>query len=415
MPQNLLTDAKVRNAKPSTKPRKLSDGGGLFLLVKPTGVKAWRWKYRLGGKEGLFAVGSFPLMGLADARRARDAARELVDRGINPAHQRREEQRQNIAKTEARRRDAEGAFGKVAAAWLAEGKPVWAVTTYQQKASRVKRYVLPALGALPITQIGAAEIRTALEDCRQAGAWAAVNVKGDLSAIFDYAVTRGLVDANPLPGLRALVRIPQSESKAALTLPQLREFFAKLRAYHGYPETVACLRLITLTACRPGEAADAEWSEFDFEARLWRRPAEKMKARREHVFPLSTHAVSLLEQLHMITGSGRYLFPHRDHPDMFATVGRLCYLMRDLDIAKGASPHCWRTTFSTWANENGHRPDAIEKQLAHVESNKVRATYNKALLVDERRQIMQAWGDYLAMAEAENVVQLRPKAASPTA
>jgi integrase len=412
MPQNLLTDAKVRNAKPSAKPRKLSDGGGLFLLVKPTGVKAWRWKYRLGGKEGLFAVGAFPLMGLADARKARDAARELVDKGLNPAHQRREEQRQNIAETEARRREAEGAFGKVAAAWLAEGKPVWAVATHQQKTSRVKRYVLPVLGTLPITQIGAAEIRTALEACRQAGAWAAVNVKGDLSAIFDYAVTRGLVDANPVPGLRALVRVPQSESKAALTLAQIRDFYAKLRAYRGYPETVMCLRLIGLTACRPGEAADAEWSEFDFEARLWRRSANKMKAGREHVSPLSEQTIALLEQLKVIAGNGRYLFPHRDKPDAFATPARLRYLMRDLNIAKGASPHCWRTTFSTWANENGHRPDAIEKQLAHVESNKVRATYNKALLVEERRQIMQAWGDYLAMAEAENVVPLRSKAST---
>ena len=157
----------------------------------------------------------------------------------------------------------------------------------------------------------------------------------------------------------------------------------------------------------------SEWSEFDFEARLWRRSAEKMKARREHVSPLSTHALTLLEQLRVITGTSRWLFPHRDKPDTFATHARLCYLMRDLNIAKGASPHCWRTTFSTWANENGHRPDAIEKQLAHVESNKVRATYNQAMLVDERRKLMQAWGDYLAMAEAENVIPLHSKAANP--
>jgi integrase len=413
MPQNLLTDAKVRNAKPRGKPFKLSDGGNLHLLVKPNGVKAWRWRFRLADKENVFAVGTFPSMGLAEARKERDAASALVDKGINPAHQRQEQQRQSIAEDEARRRDTEGAFAKVAAAWLAEGKPVWAAGTHRQKAGRVKRYVLPALGGLPINQVGAAQIRPLLESCRDGGAWAAVNVKGDLSAIFDYAVARGLVDANPMPGLRALVRIPQSESKAALTLPQLRDLFAKLRAYRGYPETVMCLRLIALTACRPGEAADAEWSEFDFDALLWRRPAEKMKARREHVFPLSTQALALLEQLRVITGGSRYLFPHRNKPDTFATHARLCYLMRDLNVAKGASPHCWRTTFSTWANENGHRPDAIEKQLAHVESNKVRATYNKALLVEERRQIMQAWGDYLAMAEAENVIPLRTKAASP--
>ena len=273
MPQNLLTDAKVRNGKPREKPYKLSDGGGLFLLVEPHGVKKWRWKFRLANKENLFAIGMFPDVGLADARKARDAARDLVAKGINPAHQRKEEQRQNIAEDEARRREIEGAFGKVAVAWLAENKSVWAADTHRAKESRVKRYLLPSLGGLPITKIGAVEIRPVLEGCRAGGAWAAVNVKGDLSAIFDYAVNRGLVDTNPMPGLRALVRIPQSESKAALTLSQLRYLFAKLRAYRGYPETIICLRLIALTACRPGEAANAEWSEFDFEARLWRRSA----------------------------------------------------------------------------------------------------------------------------------------------
>jgi integrase len=136
-----------------------------------------------------------------------------------------------------------------------------------------------------------------------------------------------------------------------------------------------------------------------------------VKADRDHVSPRSEQALALLQQLRVVTGSGRYLFPHRDKPNTFATPARLRHVMRDLNITKRASPHCWRTTFSTWANENGHRPDAIEKQLAHVESNKVRATYNKALLVEERRKIMQAWGDYLAMAEAENVIPLRTKAA----
>jgi len=414
MPQNLLTDASVRSAKPKAKAYKATDGGGLFLLVKPNGSRLWRWKFRLAGKEGLFAVGAYPDVGLAEARKSRDLARQLVGKGINPAHDRQEEKRQNIAAAESRRREEEGGFGKIAAAWLAEGKSIWKDGTYRQKKSRVDRFLLPALGTTPIGRIGAADIRTVLETSKAAGAWAAINVKCDLSAVYDYAVRRGLVDTNPVPGLRALIRTPPSESKAALTLPLLRTFFAKLRGYRGFPETATCLRLIALTACRPGEAADAEWSEFDFEARLWRRPAGKMKAGREHVSPLSSQAIDLLQQLRVVTGEGRYLFPHRDKRDAHATTERLCYVMRDLDIAKGASPHCWRTTFSTWANENGHRPDAIERQLAHVESNKVRATYNKAMLVEERRQIMQAWGDYLAMAEAENVIPLRSKAAMPT-
>jgi integrase len=410
MPQNLLTDAKVRSAKPQATPYKLADGGGLFLLVRPNGAKLWRWKFRLAGKENLFAVGIFPAVGLADARHARAVARALVDKGINPAHQRHTERQTNIAASEAQHRATEGAFCKVAEAWLEDGRAVWAAGTYRHKQSRVMRFLTPALDTQPITQIGPREIRPILERCKSAGAWVSVNVKSDLSAIFDFAMQRGLIESNPIPGLRGLLRIPRSESKAALTLRQLRDLFARLRGYRGFPESVLCLRLIALTACRPGEACDAEWSEFDLEANLWRRPAEKMKARRDHVSPLSTRAIALLEDLRVITGGGRYLFPHKYKPDAFATTARLCYLMRDLNVAKGASPHCWRTTFSTWANENGHAPDAIERQLAHVESNRVRATYNKAMMVEERRQIMQAWGDYLALAEAENVIALRPDA-----
>ncbi len=410
MPQNLLTDAKVRNAKPLPTPYKLADGGGLFLLVRPNGAKLWRWKFRMASAEGLFAVGVFPALGLAAARKARDVARALVHEGINPAHQRRRQRQENIAEADRQKREAEGAFGKVARAWLEDGKAIWSAGTHRQKTSRVTRFLMPPLDAQPIGQIGPTEIRPILERCRGAGAWAAVNVKGDLSAIFDFAIQRGLVDSNPVPGLRGLVRIPRSESKAALTLPQLRDLFGKLRGYRGYPESVLCLRLIALTACRRGVACDAEWSEFDMEAKLWRRPAEKMKGRRDHVSPLSTRAIALLGDMRVITGGGRYLFPHKYKPDAFATTARLCYLMRDLNVAKGASPHCWRTTFSTWANENGHAPDAIERQLAHVESNRVRATYNKAMMLEERRQIMQVWGDYLTLAEAENVVPFRSEA-----
>lgn len=171
-----------------------------------------------------------------------------------------------------------------------------------------------------------------------------------------------------------------------------------MRGYRGYPETSLCLRLIALTACRPGEAADAEWDEFDFEEALWRRPAAKMKARRDHVSPLSAQAIAVLKDLQCITGGRRYLFPHRNGKG-FTTPNRLTYAMRDMNLGRGTTPHCWRTTFSTWANENGYRPDAIERQLAHVESNKVRATYNKALLLDQRRTLLQDWADYLSAAE----------------
>ena len=165
MPQNLLTDAGIRTAKPAARPYKLADGGGLFLLVRPNGAKLWRWKFHLGGREGLFAVGAFPGVGLAAARHARDEARSLVDKGINPAHRRHEERQTNIAAAEARHRDAEGAFGKVAEAWLADGEAIWTPGTHRQKRSRVERFLTPTLAAQPIKQIGPHEIRPILERC----------------------------------------------------------------------------------------------------------------------------------------------------------------------------------------------------------------------------------------------------------
>ena len=340
MPQNLLTDAKVRKREAA---REALQAGETVA----TSSCWWNLTGRGNGDGGsaladkenvLYAAGTFPGMGLAEARKARDAARDLVAKGINPAHQRQEEQRQNIAAAEAQRRDAEGAFAKVAEAWLAEGKSKWAPGTYLRKMRGVKRNVLPALGSLSITQIGPAEIRALLEACRKGRCWAGAVVKGDLSAIFDYAVVHGLVDTNPVPGLRALVHIPQCESKAALTLPQLREFFTKLRPYHGYPETAMSLRFIALTACWPARPPTPNGQNSTFDANLWRRPAAKMKARREYVFPLSDASPGTTGELRVITGGGRYLFPHRDSPTTFATTARLRYLMRDLNIAKGASP-----------------------------------------------------------------------------
>lgn len=405
MVRNKLSDAKVRGAKPRPKPYKLADGSGLFLHVAPNGGRTWRFRFWLDGKERGFTLGNYPEVSLSDARAKLEAARAQLSAGINPAEARQEERRRNREESEARQREAEGAFGKVSAAWLAAGKLDWAPGTYRAKKARLERHLLPHLASLPIRRIGPSEIRPILASCETAGAWSAVHVKGDLEAVFVFAIARGLCDLNPIPALRGLVKIPQSKGKAVLSRGQIRDFFTRLRAYRGYPETSPCLRLIALTACRPGEAADAEWSEFDFEDRLWRRPAAKMKARRDHVSPLSEGAIRLLEELRPVSGSGRYLFPSRDG-STHTTAARLSYSMRHLALGAGTSPHCWRTTFSTWANERGFRPDAIERQLAHLEANRVRATYNKALLIEERREMLQAWADYLSEAAAENVIPL---------
>lgn len=398
MPNDLLTDAKLRAAKPAERPYKLTDGGGLYLLVQTTGSKLWRWKYRIDGKENLYAIGAYPAVGLAEARAARESARLLAKQGIHPSQSRRDAKQRNIEERQARKLAMESSFAKVSAAYLDDIRTSYTAGSYRAKVSRIRKHLAPKLDHMVIGEISAKEIRPILEACKANGAWAGIHVKGDLSAIFDYAVVRGLADTNPIPGLRGLLRVPSSQSKAAMSISQIKAFYLALRAYRGYPETSLCLRLIALTACRPGEAADAEWSEFDLDARLWRRPAEKMKARREHVCPLSDQAIATLASLRCITGDGRYLFPHRSG-EGFTTPNRLTYAMRDMNLGPGTSPHCWRTTFSTWANEQGYRPDAIERQLAHVESNKVRATYNKALLLAQRKELMQSWAAYLEQAD----------------
>lgn len=196
-----------------------------------------------------------------------------------------------------------------------------------------------------MSDIGVKQIRPLLEECKVRGAWAAIHVKGDLSAIFEFAAVRGLLETNPIPSLRGLLGAPASESKAAMTCEQIQKFYLALRGYRGYPETALYLRLIALTVCRPGEAADAEWDVFDFEYALWRPPATKMKARRDHVSPLSTQAIDVLRDLQRITSGGRYLFPHRSGKG-FTTPNRLTYAMRDMSLSWGTTPHCWRTTFS---------------------------------------------------------------------
>lgn len=398
MPENLLTDLKIKSVRPAERAYKLSDGGGLFLLVKPSGGKLWRWKYRIDGKENLFAIGAFPEISLAQARTARDTARSLIRQGIHPSHERQSVKRRNVEEAQARRRERDGTFAKVTEAYLADIKPVFAASSYRTKESRIRKYLAPKLDGLRMDEIGPSLIRPILEACKAHGAWAGIHVKGDLSALFEFAVVRGLAESNPIPGLRGLLRAPVSQSKAVMTREQIQTFYHKLQSYRGYPETCLCLKLIALTACRPGEAADAEWEEFDFVDNLWRRPAAKMKARRDHICPLSDSAIQVLQQIKQISGTGRYLFPHRSGKG-FTTPNRLTYAMRDMSLGPGATPHCWRTTFSTWANENGYRPDAIERQLAHVESNRVRATYNKALLLAERRVLMQAWADNLGELE----------------
>ena len=243
------TDLKVRSAKSTDRDWKLSDGGGLFLLVKPTGGKLWRWKYRLQGKENLFAIGGFPSSKSCGCTCGREKARALVNKAfILRMSGSRSSAAQPLEALEERKRARESSFTKVAKAYLAEIKP--SLRFHHTKESRIRKYLSPKFDGMPMSDIGVKQIRPLLEECKSHGAWAAIHVKGDLAAIFEFAVVRGLVEANPQ--FRGLLRVPFSESKAAMTREQIQKFYQELRGYRGYPETSLCLRL-ALTACRPGK------------------------------------------------------------------------------------------------------------------------------------------------------------------
>jgi integrase len=401
MARYLTNDKAIQAAKASPGDFKINDGGGLFLLIRKTGAKLWRYRYKIAGKENQFALGEYPKIGLAEARKERDEASDLVKRGIHPAHNRRSERDANIESAASGQRKSENTFRRVALDWLAEGAKQWVPGTYRAKQARLDRLVLPIIGDIPIEELNVKQIRPLILSLSTASAWAPVHAKGDISAVFDFAVARGLCDSNPVFLLRSLVVMPKSQNKAVLFAPELRELFDKLIAYRGYPDTDSALRLILLTASRPGEVAHAEWTEIDLDAAIWRRPAAKMKGRLDNISPLSDQAVSLLTELRKISG-GRYLIPRRDGANKPVDPARFSFAMRGFNLADRASPHCFRATFSTWANERGYRPDAIEKQLAHAPRDAVRAAYDKSLLIEERRKMMQDWADWLTTLESAN-------------
>ncbi len=417
MPKDRLSDAACRNAKPKNASYKLADGGGLFLLVtastesNPKGSKLWRYRYRIGDKENVYAIGAYPGIGLERARKERERARELVRQGIHPKLRRDDEYARNVAETEERARKTDSAFERIAREWLEQNPKGYVAGTLRAKRARLERHVFPKLGARPVAEITAAEVADVLDLIQNAGAWAAIHTKGDVVGVLRYAARKRLLDRNVARDVE-IDSAPASESKRVLLPAELRTLIRTLPGMRALPETPLALHLIALTACRVGELCVAEWVDFDLQAGVWRRPAAKMKGRVEHVMPLSAQAVRVVNALHAITGAGRWVLPHRDKPGHSSHPARLRYAMRQVGLDAGASPHALRTTFSTWANERAFRPDAIERQLAHVEKDRIRATYNKSLLMDERRAMMQRWADYLDALEAgAEVIPLRVQAA----
>ncbi len=381
-----LSDVTCRNARPGPKLRKLSDGGGLQLWVRPTGGRLWRLAYRFGGKQKLLALGSYPIVSLADARQARDDVKRLLAAGLDPGKER-------------GKAGGGNSFRAIAEEYLSKLKQEERTDSTIGKIGWLLSFAYPTIGDRPIRSIDAPAVLRVLREVEARGRYeSARRLRSVIGRVFRHAIATARAETDPTVALRdALIR-PKVTSRPAITEP--KAVGALLRAIDGFtgqPETGAALKLMALLFPRPGELRAAEWAEFDFEKAVWTIPAGRMKMRRIHRVPLSNQAITILEQLREISGSGTLVFPSIRTTERPISDGTLNAALRRLGYAKDEmTAHGFRATASSLLNESGKwHPDAIERQLAHIESNDVRRAYARAEYWDERVEMMQWWADYL--------------------
>lgn len=385
-----LTDVKIRQAKPGAAPLKLTDGAGLYLEVKPSGSKLWRYRYRLAGKENLYAIGSYPEISLSDARAERDAARELVRVGRHPSHVRQTEKAKQLAENR-------NTFKAVAEEWI-EDRLGQRTATYRDQCRRAfVNDVYPAIGRVPMREITAAQVLGILNRMDGRGATTlALQVRQWVSAVFRFGVATLRADADPAAALKGAIQRKPINHSQAMTLEQLRAYFAAVDRYRGHRGTVIALKLLPMLFTRTVELRCATWQEFDLDGAVWEIPGARMKMRRRHLVPLPVQAVDLLRELRRITAGG-LLFPGLRDPARPISPTTLNRALEYLDL-KGWHCHDFRATAATHLYESGEwRPQVIEAQLAHAERSKTLAAYNHAQYLAERRVMMQAWADKICV------------------
>ena len=393
----MLTDTTCKNAKPEDKPYRKADEKGLYLDVRPNGSKYFRLKYRFGGKEKLLALGVYPETSLAQARAKRDEARKQLALGIDPGENRKAMKTAQTANGET--------FEVIAREWHGKQSPTWTTGHAQQIMSLFEADLFPLLGNRAIKEINAPELLAALRRLEVRGVLeTARRAKQYSGRVFRYAVATGRAERDPSPDLRGALPPARDKHHASITEPKaIGELLRAIEGYQGAFVTKAALGLAPLLFVRPGELRKAEWAEIDMEKAEWRIPGEKMKMRDPHIVPLCTQAVAILTELQALTGRGRYVFPsaRTPHGDRCMSENAVLAALRRMGYGKDEmTGHGFRSMASTLLNEQGWHRDAIERQLAHAERDNVRAAYNYAEHLPERRKMMQAWADYLDSLKA---------------
>ena len=388
-----LTDTFIRRVNGNGKVQKHSDGGGLFLYVTPTGKKSWRMAYRFAGKQKLLSIGPYPTVGLREARDKREEAKKQLLANIDPSS----------AKREAKATAAEAAlnsFEVVAKEWFDRYSTSWTPAYRRYMLQRLERNIFPYMGKRPIGSITARELLGVLRRVEERDALSVVHLAlRECGRIFRDAIITGRAERDVAADLRGAFAPAPRGHRAAITEPAaVGELLRRIDAYEGNFFVSRALRIAPLVFVRAGELVKAEWEEFDFKAAEWRIPASRMKMKQQHIVPLSRQSLAILEELKEVSGGGRHVFPAaRNDGDVphLGTATPLRALQR-LGYSKGEITfHGFRSMASTLLNELGYNRDWIERQLAHSELNSVRAAYNYAEYLPERRKMMGEWAEYL--------------------
>ena len=384
-----LNDRQIKHSKPKDKPYKLTDGNGLYLHITPAGGKLWKLDYAIDGKRKTLSIGKYPHLSLVEAREAAENARKMKAQGIDPS------QAKQQAKAE-RQAALLNTFEHIARDWHQNNISRWKPNHAQRIMRYLEKDVFPYIGSSPIQELRVAHIKQVLDAITARGvAETAEKIRQWINKIFNYALMLERVDGNPASALVGYIQPQTTEHMPALPREELTEFYRRLLQVDAEPQNRLCLMLLVLCFPRNTEIRGGEWKEINWQAKTWTIPASRMKRPREHLIPLSDWAIELLQELHQLTGKGRLMFPNRNTISGYISENTLGNILNRIGYKGIATPHGFRSLASSILNEQGFNPDAIERQLAHVEENKIRAAYNRAEYLAERTEMMQWYSDYL--------------------
>jgi len=390
----MLSNLQIKTAKPTDKPYRLYDTGGLYLQIHPNGSKYWRLKYRFSNKEKLLALGVYPIVGLKQARIKLLAAKQALDAGIDPGAHKQEQKK-------AAQRAVENTFELMARAWHAHHKARWADSTATNNIHRLETDIFPAIGHLAIDKLTIQDVLLPIQQIEARGAnELARRTLGLCSQVFRYAIVQGVITFNPVAHIKPIDALKPAK-KGHFASIESRELPSLVQAIRDnkarlFSSTKLALELMLLTFVRTSELIQAEWDEIDLAKKTWLIPASRMKMRRNHIVPLSDRAIEILTELKSLSGPRKYVFQHFSDPRKHMSNNTILKALERLGYKGQMTGHGFRSLAMSTIKENlGYRHEVVDRQLAHAHRNKVDAAYDRAQFLPERIKMMQEWADYV--------------------